>query len=290
LGFARTIAENQFVQELWKVVVLAIVQGVTEFLPISSDGHLVVASLLLGVQIDGDPRLHDLFVVLHFGTLLSIVVIYYQRLLLLLGEDRKLLWPLFLGSIPAGIIGLLIKKGLPDNIESLILLDPAVTGIGFVITGAALLVGGQSKKGNRDYQTIKPLEALTIGCAQALAILPGISRSGMTISTGLKLGLAPRSAATFSFLLGAPIIFAATLLEAVQSLKPEPLVLGSSNAVERMSPANLAIGVIVSFAVGVISLKLLIGLLERGKFQWFAWWCIPLGLGLLIYAVAFAYR
>lgn len=275
-------------QELWKVVILAVVQGVTEFLPISSDGHLVVASLLLGVPIEGDPTLHDLFVVLHFGTLLSIVVVYFQRLWMLLGEDRKLLWPLFIGSIPAGLAGLVIKKGLPDHLESLILLNPAVTGVGFVITGAALLIGGWSKKGDREYRTVTSLEAFLIGCAQALAILPGVSRSGMTISTGLKLGFAPRSAATFSFLLGAPIIFAATMLEAVKSLKPEVVIPGSAEAVVRMSPFNLAVGVAVSFVVGVVSLKLLIGLLERGKFQWFAWWCIPLGIGLLIYALTAA--
>lgn len=267
-------------QELWKVVILAVVQGVTEFLPISSDGHLVVASLLLGIPFENDPKLHDLFVVLHFGTLLSIVVVYFRRLLLLLGEHRRLLWPLFIGSIPAGIAGLLIKKGLPDYIESVVLLHPVVTAFGFIATGVALLIGGYSKRGEADYVDIKPLKAFWIGCAQALAILPGVSRSGMTISTGLKLGLSPIASASFSFLLGVPIIFAATMVEVVDSLRSS----GSEQMeAARMSPLYLAIGVVVSFLVGLASLLLLIRLLERGRFQWFAAWCIPLGIGLLIY-------
>ncbi len=288
LSFANLLAGLTRVQELWKVAILAVVQGVTEFLPISSDGHLVVASLLLGVPLEQDPQLHDLFVVLHFGTLLAIVVVYYQRLILLLGQHRHLLWPLFIGSIPAGIIGIGIKEGLPKELENLILLNPIVTGVGFLVTAAALLFGGFAKKGDRDYLTIKPLEAFFIGCAQALAILPGVSRSGMTISTGLRLGLSPQAAASFSFLLGVPVIFGATLLGAVKSLKPEPIILGSADVVTRLPPLYLGIGVLISFVVGVVSLKLLIGILERGKFQWFAYWCIPMGLGLLVYAIFFS--
>lgn len=286
-------------QEFWKVVILAVVQGVTEFLPISSDGHLVVASLLLGVPVEADPQLHDLFVVLHFGTLLSIVVVYWQRLLKLVSTDRRLLGPLFVGSIPAGVMGLVIKKGIDDNLANIILLNPYVTAIGFLITGAALLWGGTVRRPQiatgstspkpsqdpREHTSVSNLESFLIGCAQALAILPGVSRSGLTISTGLRLGLGPKAAATFSFLLGVPVIFGATLLGAYDSLKPEPVILGSPNVVSRLPPTYLALGVVISFVVGVISLKLLIGLLERGKFQWFALWCIPMGIGVFLYAL-----
>lgn len=274
-------------QELWKVAILAVVQGVTEFLPISSDGHLVVASLFLGVPIEEDPQLHDLFVVLHFGTLLAIVVVYFERLKLLLTQHRNLLWPLFVGSLPAGIVGVAIKEGLPKSVENLVLLNPVVTAVGFLVTAAALLIGGSAKKGERDYLTITVWEAFFIGCSQALAILPGVSRSGMTISTGLGLGFAPKSAASFSFLLGVPVICGATLLGAVKSLKPEPIIAGSANVVPPMSPLYLLVGVAISFVVGVASLKLLIGILESGKFQWFAYWCIPMGIGLLVYSLLF---
>lgn len=274
-------------QELWKVAILAVVQGVTEFLPISSDGHLVVASLFLGVPIEEDPQLHDLFVVLHFGTLLAIVVVYFERLRLLLTQHRALLWPLFVGSVPAGIIGIAIKEGLPKSLENLLLLNPIVTGVGFLVTAAALLLGGSAKKSERDYLTITVWEAFLIGCSQALAILPGVSRSGMTISTGLRLGFSPKSAASFSFLLGVPVIFGATLLGAVKSLKPEPIIAGGTNVIPPMSPFYLLIGVAISFVVGVVSLKLLIGILERGKFQWFAYWCIPMGIGLLTYSLLY---
>jgi undecaprenyl-diphosphatase len=286
------------VQDVWKVVILAIVQGVTEFLPISSDGHLVVASLLMGVPIESDPQLHDLFVVLHFGTLLSIVTIYFSRLTSLLSSDRRLLGPLLIGSIPAGVIGVVIKKGIPDDLANFILLNPFITAIGFLITGSALLWGAAKRPNSslpmakptsasnlREHTSVSFIEAFLIGSAQALAILPGVSRSGMTISTGLRLGLSPKASATFSFLLGVPVIFGATLLGAIDSLKPEPLIQGSANAVAKLSPSLLALGVAISFVVGVVSLKLLIKLLERGKFQWFAYWCIPLGIGLFIYAL-----
>lgn len=285
-------------QDLWKVVILAIVQGVTEFLPISSDGHLVVASLLMGVPLEADPQLHDLFVVLHFGTLLSIVVVYLDRLLKLFSSDNRLIGPLLIGSIPAGVLGVVIKKGIPDQLANTILLNPFITAFGFLITGAALVWGGWSKRPSglqaseldakpepRHHTSITSGEAFLIGCAQALAILPGISRSGMTISTALRLGLPPKAAATFSFLLGVPVIFGATLLGAIDSLKPQVVILGSPNAVTRLSPSLLALGVVISFLVGVVSLKLLIGILERGKFQWFALWCIPMGVGLFIYAL-----
>lgn len=284
-------------QDLWKVVILAIVQGVTEFLPISSDGHLVVASLLMGVPIESDPQLHDLFVVLHFGTLLSIVTIYLGRLTSLLSTDRRLLGPLLVGSIPAGVIGVVIKKGIPDDLANFILLNPFITAVGFLITGSALLWGAAKRPTVQTSGELKPapiprehtsvtfIEAFLIGCAQALAILPGVSRSGMTISTGLRLGLSPKASATFSFLLGVPVIFGATLLGAIDSLKPEPVIQGSANALAKLSPSLLALGVAISFVVGVVSLKLLIKLLERGKFQWFAFWCIPLGIGLFIYAL-----
>lgn len=284
-------------QDVWKVVILATVQGVTEFLPISSDGHLVVASLLMGVPIESDPQLHDLFVVLHFGTLLSIVSIYLSRLTSLLSSDRRLLGPILIGSVPAGVIGVAIKKGIPDDLANVILLNPFITAIGFLITGAALIWGAAKRPSEqsiakskqapvpREHTSVSFIEAFLIGCAQALAILPGVSRSGLTISTGLRLGLSPKAAATFSFLLGVPVIFGATLLGAIDSLKPEPLIPGSANSVAKLSPSLLALGVAISFVVGVVSLKLLIKLLERGKFQWFAYWCIPLGIGLFIYAL-----
>jgi undecaprenyl-diphosphatase len=285
------------VQDLWKVVVLAVVQGVTEFLPISSDGHLVVASLLMGVPLEADPQLHDLFVVLHFGTLLAIVVVYWNRLIKLLSSDRRLILPLLIGSIPAGLLGLVIKKGIPDDLANIILLNPFVTAIGFLITGATLIWGGQrnshaqslanegASQATRDHTSVSVLEAFLIGCAQALAILPGVSRSGMTISTALRLKLSPQAAATFSFLLGVPVIFGATLLGAIEALKPEPMIQGSANAVTRLSPSLLGLGVLISFVVGVISLKLLIGVLQRGRFQWFALWCFPMGIGLFLYAL-----
>ncbi len=254
---------------LWHILILAVVQGFTEFLPISSSGHLVVLSAFIAA---GNPEhldVADLNVVLHIGTLFSIVVFYWQRIWRLLGVDRRVIRPLIIGTIPAVVIGLTVKIACEQLVESALL-----AGLMLPVTGLILLWALHGMKGQREYTELTDREALWIGLSQAAAILPGLSRSGTTISTGLKLGLKPQAAATFSFLLAIPAIAGAGLLTTISLATKTGLT----------TPwQHLLIGGIVSFAVGLLALHWLINWLERGRLRLFAWWCIPLGIAVTIW-------
>lgn len=256
---------------LWKILVLAVVQGFTEFLPISSSGHLVVLSALLA---NGDPsqlEIGDLSVVLHVGTLLSILVFFWRQIWQLLTTDRRTIWLLAIGTAPAVVIGLTIEMTCKHLIEK-----PLLAGLMLPVTGLVLLWATRELEGKGKYNDLSVLQALTIGISQAVAILPGISRSGTTISAGLKLRLAPKEAATFSFLLAIPAIGGAGLLKGISAYRHGGL----------STPwQHLALGGSVSFVVGIVALFWLINWLERGRLRLFAWWCIPLGVGVTIWQV-----
>jgi undecaprenyl-diphosphatase len=250
--------------DLWQILLLACVQGLTEFLPISSSGHLVVLSAWLAAEDPSRLEVADLNVVLHLGTLLSIVVFYWHRLRRLAGEDRNLIVLLLIGTVPAVVVGLTIKLMFEHWVENALL-----AGLMLPITGLLLVWSSGKLQGRRECAQLTARDACLIGLSQAAAILPGLSRSGTTISAGLALGLAPRAAATFSFLLAIPAIGGAGLLTAVSL----------ATKTEMSSPwQHLVLGGIIAFVVGLFSLSWLIRWLEQGRLWWFAWWCIPLGI------------
>lgn len=255
--------------ELWQIIVLAVVQGLTEFLPISSSGHLVIVAAWFAADDPSRLEVADLNVVLHLGTLLSIVVFYWHRLLRLFREDRKLIPLLILGTIPAVLLGLPIKLFFEHIVENALL-----AGLMLPVTGGLLLWSSRRLHGPRECADLTVRDAVVVGLSQAAAILPGISRSGATISTGLALGIAPRAAATFSFLLAIPAIGGAGLLTAISLVTKTSLT----------SPwPHLVAGGGVAFLVGLGALAWLIRWLERGRLSWFAWWVIPLGIGVTVW-------
>jgi undecaprenyl-diphosphatase len=252
------------------------VQGITEFLPISSDGHLAITEPLIWTSTQPRPNAMDLTIVLHLGTLASILVYYRRGIWLLLGEDRRALWLIAIGTIPAVVLVLIAKVLLDDYLEP-ILKSTLLAGFMLPVTGLALLLGQRASGGQRHYRDLSIVESLLIGCAQACAILPGRSRSGSTISAALPLGLSRRSAATFSFLLAIPALAGAGVYEAFSMLKDrEPL---------STSPTNLAIGAAVSCIVGLGAIAILTRVLERGRLHYFAWYCM--GLGVVVIALHF---
>ena len=252
--------------ELWQILLLAVVQGATEFLPVSSSGHLVILANLLATGDAPVANVADLNIVLHLGTLASIVVYYARRLLHLLVEDRRTLVLLSIGTVPAVAVGLPVKKFASQAV----LENPLLAGVMLLVTGAMLWWISGRRPGQRDYRQLGYGDALWIGLSQAAAILPGLSRSGATIAAGLERGLAPESAATFSFLLAVPVISGAGLLEL--------LSLGGQSPQSATPLPHLAAGAAVSFGVGLVSLWWLVRWLERGRLRRFALWCIPLGL------------
>ena len=251
--------------EATQIIILAVIQGIAEFLPISSDGHLISAESFMG----GIKDKTEINLVLHFGTLLSIVVFYWRRLWQLLSEDRRVIPLLIVGTIPAAVVGLTIKKMFPLFIE-----DPLLNGFMLPITGFLLLMLPKMKPGEMEYRDITMKTAFLIGIAQSLALLPGISRSGTTIVAGCFLGLRRQSAATFSFLLAVPAISGACVLEAKDIYDQGGL---------QCSMQWATIGAIISFSVGLLALSLLVKMLNRGSLHWFAYWVIPFGLANVVW-------
>ncbi|HEX4148250.1 MAG TPA: undecaprenyl-diphosphate phosphatase [Pirellulales bacterium] len=252
-----------------QVLLLGIIQGIAEFLPISSKGHLVIGGALL-YQFTGQrlPDMIELTILLHVGTLASILVVYWRRVWRLVGPDRRVIGMMAVGTIPAVVLGLPLHE---IHAFRQWFSDPLLVGCLLPVTGILLLASSRIKPGDVDYTQMTYRQALLIGCCQALALLPGISRSGTTIVAGLLVGLRRDSAATFSFFLAIPVILGAAVLES------KDLLAGGSG--EPLGP--LLLGVLASFVVGVASLKLLLRWLNQGHLAWFAWWCIPVGLAVV---------
>jgi undecaprenyl-diphosphatase len=254
------------------VIVLAIVQGVAEFLPISSSAHLVIAEAIFAdLSRRNPPDLTSLNIALHGGTLVSILVVYWRRVWRLLGQDRRVIGLMVVGTLPAVLIGLPVRLLWSHSV----LENPLLAGCMLPLTGLMLIWAGRQPPRDMDYSHLSHGRALLIGLAQAAALLPGISRSGATICAGLAVGLGRGAAATFSFLLALPVIGGACILELAGALG------GMSSGEERLAWPLLLAGGIVAALVGVIALKWLLAWLHRGRLQWFAAWCIPVGLAVI---------
>jgi undecaprenyl-diphosphatase len=257
-----------------EIFLLAVVQGITEFLPISSDGHLAVVNALLaaagGKEVDTD--LLETTIVLHLGTLGSVLVFYRRDIVRVLTTARSAILPIIVATIPAVIVGLGIKKGLPDEWSKPLLESPLLAGFGFLVTAAALWFLGRRREGELDYPQTPLGKALAIGVAQAAAILPGVSRSGMTISTGVASGLRRESAAALSFLMAIPAIAGAGLLETLEVLE---------NGGTSTPPATLALGFVVSMVVGLGALAVLLRMLRKGRLDVFVYYLVPLGIATI---------
>ncbi len=294
---------------LLQVIILAIVQGITEFLPVSSSGHLVIiAAMMSPTGTTEGLDITELSIILHAGTLLSIIVFYWSRIIRLLGEDRRVIGLLVVGTIPAVMLGLPLKKFGTHILE-----NPLLAGCLLLLTGAILIWTSRQKVGEGTYREMNYGKTIGIGICQAFAILPGISRSGMTICSGLTMGLSRRDAATFAFLLALPAIGGATVLEIVDLVKEsgtptvaqapaEPGTVratAQAEAVEaeavetekteaprkRLPLSTLGIGFIISFIVGLVSLWWLVKWLESDRLHYCAWWVFPVGIGIIIWQV-----
>ncbi len=260
--------------EIMTSIILGALQGLTEFLPVSSSGHLVLAEKLLG----GKATTGLIFEVLvHFATMVAILIYFRKkigRLLLSLfppyTQDKypllKLAGIILIGTIPAVVIGLAFK----DNIEQAFNSTKMVS-LMLLITAVMLLMTRLARSKNL---SVGPATGLLIGVAQSMALLPGISRSGATISTGLCLKIAPAEAAEFSFLLSLPAVFGATILKSFE-LTSTPLASGVFGA--------YLLGAITAFVVGYISIAWLMRIIKKGKFFYFGIYCFGLGITGLIF-------
>lgn len=259
---------------MYKILILAAVQGIAEFLPISSSGHLIILGALLEELSSSVRDLGEsptLEIILHAGTLGSILVVYWKRILDLLTNDRRVLPLLVVGTVPAAIAGLTIKSQF-----STLLMNPSLAAAMLLVTGCMLLVLGRLSPRDGCYGELTWRAAAIIGCFQAFAILPGVSRSGSTILGARLLGLKNEDSVTFSFLLAIPAILGASLL-AVKDIWQQ---INAGETLE-FSITELATGAFVSFLVGVVALAWLIGWSKKDRLHWFAWWCFPAGIWAL---------
>ncbi len=275
--------------ELIKAVILGIVQGATEFIPVSSSGHLVIIPWLLNWEPSG--LLFD--AILHWGTLVAILFFFgrdfwdmfvaFLRSLAtrsLQDHNARLAWLIILATIPATIVGVLFKdaiEALFDNEEW----APLVAGFSLLLT-AALLAGSEQLTKRLEQpnklEKLGTMDALLIGLAQVIALLPGVSRSGSTIAAGLTRGLQREAAARFSFLLGTPIFFGAGLLQIGDALAED------AGALAAQAPI-LVVGFLVSAITGFLAIRFMLAYLRRYNLYVFAIYClivgsIVIGLGL----------
>ena len=257
--------------DILQIIILAVVQGLTEFLPVSSSGHLALTQHLFGIK-EGNLLIA---LVLHAGTLLSILIIYARKLLACLTDkgERHLLLAVIVGTLPVALVGSAVEvSGIMNTLFS----NMGVVGTGLIVTGIVLLTADMKKLDGKNTDGVTVKDALLIGLAQVPALFPGISRSGMTITAGIRRKLSPEAAAEFSFMLAVPAIAGASLLGPL-------LDMFSQNTEPAGVPFYmLAVGFAVSAAVGYAAIKLLLASIKKGGFRGYAFYCLLLGTGAVV--------
>ena len=272
---------------LLQTIIISIVEGLTEFLPVSSTGHMIITQNLMGVQ-QGDAFVHAFTFIIQFGAILSVVCLYWRRFFhidhtpvpadckspfLRMIHPVRFYWLLFVGVLPAVVIGMAAKKsGLLDW-----LLDSVwVVAVMLVVGGVFMLFCDRIFNKGKEENRVNEKRAFNIGLFQCLSVIPGTSRSMATIVGGMANGLTRRRAAEFSFFLAVPTMAGATLLALLDLLKED----GSWATAHNLT--MLAVGCIVSFVVALLAMKWFVNFLAKYGFRWFGWYRIIVGVVILV--------
>ena len=260
--------------DILQAVILGLVQGLGEFLPISSSAHLVLTPWLFGWPDQG--LAFD--VALHLGTLVAVVAYFWRDIIELLicglfqprSLDGRLFWYLIVASIPGAVFGYLL-----ENQAATVFRSPLLIALTLTLMGIGLWLADRKGRKSRDMEDITLMDSIIVGISQALAIIPGVSRSGITMSTGLLTGMKRETAARFSFLMSVPIIAGAALLK-VPDLQPADFSLA------------FILGVLTAAVVGFLAIRFLLQYLRHGSYLLFTWYRIL--LAALVVAVFFLRR
>lgn len=258
-----------------QAIILGGIQGLTELLPISSSAHLTIIPWMLGWTNSEVFNLsfEGFDVALHFGTLLAIVIFFFKDWMELIkggynqvvkkqkSFEGKMFWYLVFATIPGGIIGFALDKFVGNNLET-----PIIIAIALILMGIVLYIVDKKSKSNVEFENMSFKQTFLIGLSQCLAFIPGVSRSGITMTTGRIMGIKRESVAKYSFLLSTPIVFAATLLKFKDFVFSIPFF----------------IGVFVSFLVGIFVIKFLLEYLKKGSFKVFAIYRVIFGIIIII--------
>ena len=270
---------------IWDALIQGIVQGLTEFLPVSSSGHLSLVQYFTGNSGETGAMFS---ILLHLGTLIAVFIAFRKTIWELIVEafamlgdifrgkfsfktmnpQRRMIWMLLLSLVPL-LFFVLIKdvysSVAPDN-------DIVVEGVCFVVTGVLLLLSDKLGSGKTDMATMRPRDALAMGIAQGIAPLPGISRSGSTVATGLLMGLDRSYAVTFSFIMGVPAVLGANVLELGDALgEPFPL-----------SMSVVLVGVLAAVVFGLLAIKMVQWLIHTDRYKYFGYYTLILGAAAII--------
>ena len=269
-----------------ETVIIAIVEGLTEFLPVSSTGHMIIAQNLLGIE-QGDSFVHAFTFIIQFGAILSVVCLYWKRFFQLdhtpapegsswfgrLKHKFWFYWLLFVGVLPAVVIGLVAKKSgmldwLLDSVE--------VVAVMLVVGGVFMLFCDRLFNKGSDANKLTERRAFMIGLYQCISVIPGVSRSMATIVGGMTQGLTRKRAAEFSFFLAVPTMAGATLLDLLDLLKDDAVWATSHNL------TMLGLGCVVAFVVALLAMKWFVGFLTKYGFKAFGYYRIAVGTIIIV--------
>ncbi len=262
-----------------EALILGLVQGLTEYLPVSSSGHLAIGSALFGI--DAESNL-TFTIAVHVATVLSTLVILWKEISWIFkglfakgyNDEQRYFVNVIVSMIPVGIVGVFFK----DYVEEIFGSGLAIVGSMLLVTALLLTFSYYAKP--RQKQSISTRDAFIIGLSQAVAVLPGLSRSGTTIATGLLLGNSKEKLAQFSFIMVIPPILGEALLDVMKMIK------GGAEAVTGdISTAALIVGFIAAFVSGCLACKWMINIVKRGKLVYFAIYCAIVGIATLVYSL-----
>ena len=251
----------------WEAAILGFIQGLTEFLPVSSSGHLVLAQRMMGLH---DASIMTFDVMLHVGTLVALLAVFWSDLLgLLVRPFQRLTGMLLMAMIPTAVFGFCFKGWVEDVFQSGITL-----GMGFLATGCILWFAQRAPSRGKEVKSMSLLDAGVIGVMQGIAILPAVSRSGSTIAGALFRGLERTTAARFSFLLAIPTIAGAALVKVHDAAKAHQLRLLVSEP--------FLVGFVVAAVSGYFAVRYMLRIIARGSLDGFAWYCWGLGAVVIV--------
>ncbi len=255
-------------ESVWKSIILGTVQGLTEFLPVSSSGHLSLLQRVLGFDLSGMTFLN---VMLHFGTLVAVVVVFWRDILALFKRPLKPLLMLVVATIPAGVVGLLCNDGINDLFAGERGL--AYLAVCFAVTAAVMLVTETVAKRRKKHTPLGWSNTVPMGLAQALALFPGISRSGSTIAAGTVSGAKANDVAKFSFLMSIPVILGSFAVELKDVVFAESGYQIGTNEI-----VGTVIGVVFAAVSGFFAIKVMMKVIGKANYKWFSLYLVLLSL------------
>lgn len=266
--------------DILEILILGFVQGIAEFLPISSSAHLIIFRDIFGIGSGMSANMDLTFdIALHFGTLLAIGVFFFKDFIKMIqkgftkgvkDDDGKILWYLVVATIPAAIVGVLFEEAIENVVRS----NYVVIAIALAVMGIIIYLADKFSKETKTIKKMTLKDAILVGCSQVFALIPGFSRSGTTIAAGRVLGLDRESAAKFSFFLSAPVVLGAVCLQ---------LIKGTTFSVIAANLGTFILGILVSFVIGLLCIKYLLKYLQKHNFKIFMIYRVVLAAVVLIY-------